>query len=127
MRGAAAIETTVGSTREPRYVAEAALCDRIISLLKHKHRHAQEAKLAGALRQSIDTLFEAVADKDNAAQWALSIFIERMLKHAGNLRHACLAAQSLHCRQELCGITVPGASVKLTKAAEVAELHCEPA
>ncbi len=63
MRGAR-IEAAIGAARQPRDLAERLFGDRVVALLEHEGRHAEQPELAGRCARSSIALLHGVADID---------------------------------------------------------------
>ena len=121
------VEAAIGSAREPRDLAERLLGDRVVALLKHEGRHAEQPELAGRGRQIVDRFFHRVADIDQRRHLALVALRARVAQHLADLRMAALASDARHQVAEAGAVRDPARGAAFVQAAEIDELHVEPA
>ena len=117
----------IGAARQPRDLPEGALGLGVATFLEHEHRHADQAELAGEPGQLVDILLHAVADIDQRVDLAGFGFALGMRQHLADLREAALARHLPHQPRQRVGIAHPFRRLALAVAAEIDELHVEPA
>src|SRR6185312_6195867 len=121
------IERGIGAAREPRNLPEGALGLGVATFLEHEYRSADDAELAGEPGQPVHVLLHAVADIDQRVHLARSSLALGMREHFADLREAARTGYLPHQPRQRVGIAHPFRGLALAVAAEIDELHVEPA
>src|SRR5262249_20011337 len=121
------IEAAIGTPGEPRDLAERLLGDRIVALLEHEGRHAEEPQLAGQMTQIVELLFHGVADEDQRLHARAARLALGMGDDLADLGVATAAIDSLHQRGEPFGLRHPTGGPAFAETAVIHELHVEAA
>src|SRR5262249_47993622 len=103
------------------------LADLIVSLLKHKCLHIEQAKLAGASTYFSDRFLHCIANKDQYGNLVAFIFASSVGKNLGDLSVTALTAYGRHQRAEPIRICNPWGSSAFAQAAIIDELNVDTA
>ena len=103
----AGIEAAIGAAREPRDLAIGVLGHRVVALLEHEDRHAEQAEFAGRRAQIVDLLLHGVADEDQRLHALLGVFLAGVAEHLADLGVAAAAIDARHQLGELLGCRRP--------------------
>ena len=114
----ARIEPAVGAARQPRDLAERLLGDRVMALLEHERRHAEQTECAGRSAQIVDRLLHRIADQHQRLHLALLGLAPRMREHLADLGVTAAAVDLLHQRRELPRLRHPARGAAFGQAAE---------
>ncbi len=123
----AGIEAAIGAARQPGDLAIGVLGHRVVALLEHEHRHAEQAEFAGRLAQIVDLLLHGVADEHHRLHALLAIFLAGVAEHLADLGVAAAAIDARHQRGEFLGSRDPAGGAAFAQAPEIDQLDIEPA
>ncbi len=127
MLGGAGIEAGIDALGQPRDVAEDGAGLGVVAFVKHEGRHAEQRKPARLGRGGVGLFLERIADIDQRADLGLARLGRGVGEHAAELGEAAAAGDVAHAAREHGGGRRPVAGAEFATAAEIDELHREPA
>src|SRR6185312_14458083 len=123
----AGVEATISAVRKPRDLAIGVFRDRIVALLEHEGRHAQQAQLAGGGTEIVDRLLHGVADIHQRLHALFFGLVARVAEHLADLGMAATAVDRRHqLGKAVAGGNPPGGAA-FAKPAKIDELDVEAA
>ena len=125
--GGAGVEGAIGAAGQTRDFPKRARGIGIVALLEHERLDAGDRQFARFRQQAVDVLLHRVADEDQRPDLGAPRLVARMAQHLADLRRAAAhfdfahqIAEPLPARDEFRGAA-------FVEAAEIDELHVEPA